>query len=242
MSSPQTPPHSATPAGVDFGRCFTFVIEDPDWVKKVLIGGLFTLASAVLIGTFFVAGYWSRVVKNVAAGAPRPLPEWDDLGGIFSDGLGIVGLYVVYFLGLGIAVGLLACPFGLIFGGLAGLSHSDAGEAIATAVSGLGFVVFYGLFALLGLLLGILFPAAAVRVVFKGDLTAGFDVGAILGFLRQNLGNYLLSVVVFILASFLAQFGVVLCCVGYFPAAFWAYLSLGYGIGQTVRANPASLG
>jgi hypothetical protein len=48
--------------------------------------------------------------------------------------------------------------------------------------------------------------------------------------------------VVFLLASFLAQFGVILCCVGVFPASFWAYLALGHALGQTVRANPASLG
>ncbi len=36
------------PSGtVDFGRCFTFVTEDPEWVTKILLGGLFTLLSAV---------------------------------------------------------------------------------------------------------------------------------------------------------------------------------------------------
>jgi hypothetical protein len=39
-----------------------------------------------------------------------------------------------------------------------------------------------------------------------------------------------------------AQFGVILCCVGVFPLMFWAYLTLGHALGQTVRANPASLG
>ena len=35
-----------TPAGsgtIDFAKCFTFAVEDPDWVKKILFGGLFTL-------------------------------------------------------------------------------------------------------------------------------------------------------------------------------------------------------
>ena len=34
------------PSGtVDFGRCFTFVTEDPEWITKILLGGLFMNAS-----------------------------------------------------------------------------------------------------------------------------------------------------------------------------------------------------
>jgi hypothetical protein len=242
MSTPQLPSQGSPAAGLDFGRCFTFVNEDPDWIKKVLIGGAFTLASIFIVGAFFVAGYCARVVKNVAAGDPRPLPEWDDLGGIFGEGLRIVGLYVLGILALGLAVGLVACPFGLIFGGLAGFRGSDTAEGLAAALGGLGIVVLYGLVAFFGLLLGLVYPAAATRVIFKGDIAAGFDFGAVFRFIKENLGNYLLSIVVFIVANFLAQFGVILCCVGFFPAAFWAYLALAHGLGQTVRANPSSLG
>ena len=72
---------------VDFGRSFSFVTEDPEWVKKILIGGAFTLACALLVGVPFVLGYFSRTLRNVAAGEPRPMPEWDDLGGLFEEGL-----------------------------------------------------------------------------------------------------------------------------------------------------------
>ena len=75
--------------GLDFGRCFSFVTEDPDWVKKVLIGGAFTLASIFLVGAFFVAGYFARLVKRVAAsraaaaarvGRPRRASSMTDCG------------------------------------------------------------------------------------------------------------------------------------------------------------------
>ena len=93
MATPVVPSDSQT---VDFGRCFGFVVKDPDWIKKVLIGGAFVLLSMVIVGLFFVAGYWVRVLRRVAAGDPLPLPEWDDLGGIFSDGLKLVGAYFAY--------------------------------------------------------------------------------------------------------------------------------------------------
>ena len=240
MSS--SPASSSRPPSLDFGRCFTFITDDPDWVKKVLIGGAFVLASFLLVGAFFVAGYWSRFVKAVAAGQPRPLPEWDDLGGIFSDGLRVVGLYFVCWIGAFAVLLLLACPIGLAAGGLASLSSSDGAREALSALGGLGVFLVYGLFILLAFGISLVFPAAATRVVLKGDLSAGFDYRAVFGFVRLNLGNYLLSLVVMILANFVAQFGAILCCVGVFPALFWAYLTLGYALGETARLNPASIG
>ncbi len=243
MSSSSLPPASPSPSSsLDFGRCFTFLTDDPDWVKKVLIGGLFALASVLLVGAFFVAGYWARFVKAVAAGHPRPLPEWDDLGGVFSDGLRVVGLYFICSFGALLLVLVLACPLGLAFGGLSSLSRSESAQEAIAALGGLGFFLLYGMFLLLSFVLSLVLPAAAARVILKEDLSAGFDFRAVFAFIRANLGNYLLSLVVFILAHFLAQFGVILCCVGLFPAVFWAYLVLGYAIGETVRLNPASIG
>ena len=63
----------------------------------------------------------------------------------------------------------------------------------------------------------------------------------ILAFMRANLGNYLISLVIYLIASFLSQFGIVLCCVGIFPAAFWGYMVLAVAIGQTVRLSPSPI-
>jgi len=241
MGSSEVPARTTSPT-LDFGRCFTFLTEDPDWVKKLLIGGAFTFASILLVGAFFVAGYLSRFMKAVAAGSARPLPEWDDLGGIFQDGLRVVGLYVLYGVGLVVAVALLACPFGLMFGGLAAFTREGAAQDALGAIGGLGILLAYGVMLVLGLLLQLVTPAALVRVVFKESLSAGFEFRAVFEFIRRNIGNYLLALVVFLLSNFLAQFGVILCCVGVFPAIFWAYLTLGYALGETVRLNPASVG
>ena len=42
---------------MDIGKAFRFVFEDHDWVTKVLIGGVMSLLSPLLIGVFFLAGY-----------------------------------------------------------------------------------------------------------------------------------------------------------------------------------------
>ncbi len=224
---------------IDFARSFQFVTDDPDWIKKVLIGGAFMLASLFIVGIFFVAGYWVRFLRRVAAGQATPLPEWDDLGGIFGDGVKIVGVYLVHMLGVVSLVAALGCAAGLLTAGVAGIAPgSDETGSAAAAIGGLGFVALYGLFLVLGLGLAVYLPSAFVRVALRDSFGEGFAWRENLAFIRQNLANYALSLVLGLLTNFIAQFGVVLCCVGVFPLAFWGYLVVGYALGETVRLSP----
>jgi hypothetical protein len=229
---------SATPAprgSVDFGRSFTFVTEDPEWVKKVLVGGAFTLACALLVGVPFVLGYFARTLRNVVQGALRPMPDWDDLGGLFSEGLRLTAVYLLYALGVVAVVAALGCvvilPFMAISGG-----GADVSEALGV-LGGLGIVFLYALVLVVSLALAVYLPAALARTALRGTVGDGFAWREVLGFIRANLGNYLLTIVIYVLASFLSQFGVLLCCVGVFPAAFWGYLVLASALGQTVRLS-----
>ncbi len=233
-----TPVPSGT---LDFGRCFSFFTEDPDWIKKVLIGGLFALLSPILIGVPFLLGYFSRTLRNVAAGAARPMPDWDDLGGLFSDGLRLTAVYLLYVLGIMVVMGVLALVLILPFIALSSAqSGSDGSEGLA-ALGGLGIVAFYGLVMLVSLAMMVYLPAALTRSAMLGTIGAGFAFGQNLSFIRLNLGNYFLSVLVYLLAGFVAQFGILLCCVGLFPAAFASYLVLAVALGQTVHLNPTSV-
>lgn len=229
---------TATPAPggtVDFGRSFTYVTEDPDWVKKVLIGGLFALLSMLLVGIPFVLGYFARTLRNVVAGAERPLPEWDDLGAFFSEGLRLAVVYLAYAIGGAIVAAIPGC---LLMAPAMLASGARHGEAAGAALATLGMFAFYGLTTLVSLALLVYIPAALVRTTLRGTVADGFDWRAVVTFIRANLSNYLISIVIYLVAGFLAQFGLVLCCVGVFPAAFWAYLVLAAALGQTVRLSP----
>jgi hypothetical protein len=231
------------PSGtIDFGRCFTFITEDPEWLTKLLVGGLFALLSAVLVGVPFVLGYWGRTVKNVAAGQARPLPAWDDLGGIFSDGLRLFGVYLVYFIGIGVAMMALSCLLMLPFIALGSAGDLDDGpEALFAALGGLGMLLFYAVVMLVSLAAMVYLPAALVRAALRDSFAEGFAWREVLGFIKANLGNYALSLVIYLVASFVSQFGILLCCIGLFPAAFWAYQVLAYALGETVRLNPSTI-
>jgi Protein of unknown function (DUF4013) len=223
---------------LDFARSFTFVTEDPDWIKKVLIGGAFTLLSALLVGIPFVLGYFARTLGNVASGVQRPLPEWDDLGGLFQDGLRVAAVYLVYVVGGMLVAAIPGCM--LMLPAMIASASSRGSEA-AAALAAVGMIAFYGLMLLFSLALVVFVPAALTQVAIRGTVSGGFAWRRAIDFIRLNVGNYLLSLVSFLVAGFVAQFGILLCCVGMFPAAFWSYLVLAAALGQTVRLNPNSV-
>lgn len=230
---------TAAPAptgSVDFGRSFTFVTEDPEWVKKILIGGVFTLACALLVGLPFVLGFFSRTLRNVVAGETRPMPDWDDLGGIFNEGLRLTAVYLLYTLAIVAALAALGCVVMLPVLALSGSGRHPSD--VLGVLGGLGIVAGYGLVMVGSLALAVYLPAALARSALRGTVADGFAWREILGFIKANLANYLISLVIYLLASFLAQFGILLCCVGIFPAAFWGYMVLAVALGQTVRLSP----
>jgi uncharacterized BrkB/YihY/UPF0761 family membrane protein len=231
MASP-TPPVAASTT-FDFGRAFTFVKEDPDAVKKILIGGVFALLTMVIVGAFFVAGYLVRLIQRAARGELLPLPDWDDFGGLFADGAKLVGAYLIYTLGLYL---ILGCPFGLLVI-IAGAGSGRHGGGGLELLAGLGMVALYGVLLLGGLIIAIYLPAAFVRLALSGEFRAAFQVSENVAFIRRNLLNYALSLVLYLIGAFIAQLGILLCCVGIFPLSFWGLCMFGWALGETARRD-----
>jgi hypothetical protein len=224
---------------IDLGRAFRFVIEDPDWIKKILIGGVFTLLSGVLVGAVFVVGYAVRLIRRVAAGDPRPLPEWDDLGGMFGLGLRGLAIYLVYVLPVAIVPMAFAVVVAMAGAGLSGAPGAgDASETLG-ALAAVGLMAVYAVTAILMLVLALYVPAALARFAVLDRVSAGFEIGENIAFIRRNLGNYAMAMLLYLLASFASQLGVLLCCVGLFPASFWAVCILCWALGEVVRRDPA---
>jgi hypothetical protein len=221
---------------IDLGRGFRFVPEDPDWIKKILVGGVFMLLAGLLIGAVFVAGYGVRLTRRSAAGDPRPLPDWDDLGGIAGDGLRALALYFAYALPVTVVPLAIMALVAVAGAGLSRSGSSDASDAFG-AVAALGFMGLYAVMAIVMLLLSLYLPAAFARFVMLERLSAGFEVAENMAFIKRNLGNYAMALLLYLLASFAAQLGILLCCVGFFPASFWAFCILCWGLGEVVRRD-----
>lgn len=222
---------------MDFGKAFTFTFDDPDWIKKVLIGGVVTL---VPIFNLAATGYSLEVTKRVINGEPRLLPEWDDLGGKFVKGLLVAVIGFVYALPILLLVCLMQGGM-MLLGGAAGSSRSG-GEAAggATAVIASCFVCLIFLYSLF---LGLVLPAAIGNYAAKDQLGAAFRFADIASLVQKNTGAYLMVLLIEIASGLAASLvGSIACGIGLIFTAFWAMLVNGHATGQAYREASAAIG
>ena len=177
-----TSPTAGGTTYVDFGRAFQFYFEDPDWVKKTLWGCLFYFLAMFLVGAPFLAGYGAEVTRRAARGEPRPLPEWENFGQFFLEGLLVIALYLLHFLAAAILPGSLGCLFAVI-GSAA--SNNDA----AAGVASLGVMVAVLLFVAVLVAVMLYFPAAYLRMVVTGRFAAGFEVRENIDLIKRGPGQ-----------------------------------------------------
>lgn len=226
---PPPPPPPSEPS-LDFLRPFTFAFDDPRWLPKILMGGLFALASVFLIGIFFIYGYMARLARNVIKGVQYPLPEWDDLGEYFTEGLKLFAVALVYGIPVILIAAIAIVPMIIINAG------ANDNEALHTFAGISASCVWCVMFPL-SIGLAVWMPAALLMVVVTGDFSAGFDFKRIWQFIRANVGNYILAFVVWLVARFAASFGLILLCVGVFFTAFWAFCVAAYAFGEVYRMS-----
>jgi hypothetical protein len=228
---PPPPPPPPTPARpqFDFVKPFAFTFEDPEWVQKILLGGVFVLASMFIVGIFFIYGYLARLVRNVVEGVRYPLPAWDDLGEYFTEGARLFGVILVYILPVALVAMTAIVPVMIMEASGSEAAH-DAGGLIVTCLWCLIFPV--------SLALALWMPAALLRVAIERRFSAGFEFAPIWDFIRGNAGNYILAIVVRMIAGFVAQFGIALLCIGIIFTGFWAMVVGAYGFAQAYRLAP----
>jgi hypothetical protein len=220
------PPPAPNPNQLDFAKPFTYVFDDPRWMQKILIGGLFYLAGFFIIGWFFILGYLSRVARNVISDQPTPLPEWDDLGGFFSEGARLIGVVLIYVAPVVAVVIMLMVP-SIAMSSI----DNDAAQFFGNSLAG----CLWCLFVPVSLAMMIFMPASLLFAAVEQRTGAGFDFPRIWAFIRNNIGNYLLAVVVYLVARFLGGFGIFLLCVGVVFTAFWAMLITTHAFSQVYR-------
>lgn len=214
---------------MEFGKAFSFVFEDSDWPRKVLIAALILLIP--IIGELVVLGWALNISKNVMEGNPKPLPDVD-----FGADLarGFMGFVIGFVYALPIT--LMAIFLAIVDAILANSANSNAALTAITVV--------YSCFGLVSLVYGIavwlIIPAAYTNYLAKGNLGAALHLGEVFGMVRSNIGAYFIVLLGGIVAGFIASLGVIACVIGVLATSAYSYAILGHLFGQSyLEANKA---
>jgi hypothetical protein len=216
---------------MEIGKSFSYVFDDKDWVKKVLIGGVLNIIPIV---NFIPAGYGLRTLKNVADRKDKPLPEWDDFGGDFVKGLLVVLAALIYTIPI-FVIQLISVAISFVLGN--GGNSSDASGAASVCLLGISCLA-----TLWGIVEGVVLPAAMIKFGTTGQFGSFFRFGEIFALIRDNLGNYIVAILLTVGAAIVASVvGGILCGIGIFFTEFWATLVAMHLFGQLAQgAAPAA--
>ena len=134
-----------------------------DALVTVLIGGVLTMLSVLLIPVIFVFGYFLRVLEHTVEGDDQP-PVFDDWANLGVQGLLAFVVTTVYYLIPVLAFALL--------GGIGAITGSSdaaaAGLVVAALVSGVLFIA-----------LTYIYPAALTNFARTGSVGKAFAFGEI---------------------------------------------------------------
>ena len=174
---------------MDVGKSFSFVTKDPQWVQKVLIGGVIGILSILIVPAFVLLGYSLQIVRNVMAGEENPLPEWQDFGAYLMDGLKAFVVVLIYFVP-GIVLNMLS------------------------PVDGIG--PLFGLLAFVyNLAIQIALPAAiGLYLASGGDIGASLKFQEVIATVQANLSDFLVVWLLGIVASIIGGLGIIACGIG----------------------------
>jgi len=194
---------------MDIGKSLTYVFEDDRWVVKLLIGTGLVILSFLIIPIFFVQGYMVKIVRNMLDGLEKPLPEWEDWGKLFMDGLYLTIAGLVYSAPIWL---LMICGTAVFLP--AGLTEGDLSSTMAAA-GGISFMLIACLAMILGILIALLYPAITVQYAHEDNLGACFRFSEIIAMTRENLGDVIIALLV------LLGVGLVLGLLGVIPLIGW---------------------
>ena len=110
--------------GVDIARAFKAPFEDPEWVKKTLLGWVWFMLIVTIPAVY---GAVIEYVGSVARGDER-LPEWNDFGGKWVKGFLAGVAAFIYFLPVVVIGALLVVPVAISAQTDANGTHWPAGR------------------------------------------------------------------------------------------------------------------
>ncbi len=213
---------------MDISRAFSYQFEDVQWPNKLGLGAIISL---VPILNFAVVGYEVGILRNVAAGTHEPLPQWDDFGGKWRDGLILTLAGLVYaipvLLVLGVVLAVLAAS--------GALSQSSNAQGITRPLVASNVVMlacFVTVLLTYSLVLSLIRPIILVLFSKEGTFASCFQLGEGMRVINRQPGLYLTAWGAVILAGLAIGLimGFANAVLAWIPCIGWVVsLLLGFG-------------
>jgi hypothetical protein len=209
---------------MDFGKAFSFVFEDEDWLKKIAVGGLFSLIP--VIGIFVVLGWGVEITKRVINGDPEVLPDWSDFGGYLTRGFMVFLVAFIYLLPVILLQACSSLPY----------LYEAADETLLTIFT-IVTVCFGCLTTIYSIGAYLLLPAAIARYAATGEVSAAFKLGEVFKMVKNNIGTYAMVLLGGIVASLVASLGVIACGIGVLFTSVYSFAINGHLWGQAYNVS-----
>ncbi len=210
---------------MDFGLAFSFPFKDEKWIEKIVIAAVISIIP--IIGWFALLGWAIEIGRRVINGDEEVLADWSDFGGLLTLGFKAWLAALVF----SIPLIIVWIPVG-IFTGLVGSSDGDAVGAIISFVS---FCMICLTFTYsIALLFAI--PASYGRLAASdGDLGDSLNLREIWIMISSAPSAYLIVLLGYIVAGFIASLGTILCFVGVFLTTAYSLAVEGHLLGQAYK-------
>jgi hypothetical protein len=175
----------------------TYLRNSDELAKTILIGGVLSILSILLIPAFIVSGYLVRVLRSAIAGEAAA-PAFGEWGELFVDGLKAFVIAFVY--------GLVPAVVGFVLVGGSVIATFSTESGSAGLIGGVGLLFGLAVSVVLGLAAWYLIPAATANFATTGRLSAGFDIGALRPVVtsKRYATGWLLALGVVVLAGIVA--------------------------------------
>ncbi len=203
-----------------FAEAFTFVFQDKDWFKKLIIPGLIGVLIPI-IGQMVLLGWSLRITLNVIRNVQNPLPDMD-FGGDLGRGFKAMVAALVY----SIPMLIFYVPI-IITSALTANGDDSAMVVVALASTCFGLLMM-----LYGIAMTFVLPAAYARVAVEDSIGAGLSFGNVFALVKKAPMAYLLVLVGSLAASFISSLGSIACGVGILLTVPYSVAMLGHLYGQ----------
>jgi len=186
------------------GNAFSLPFRSPNWLGTFALMGLIGIIP--ILGQMALLGWTLALLDNYRRGAVDLPPA-----GFQYIGRGVNLFLVILVYGLIIAV-IFGVPLVLLFAGSL-LAANSTTSSYPSAVAGSGFSAYVGIIQLLGLVLYLFYPAVIVATE-RGGIAAGLNPANVLKVASAKWSNTLIAGLLIYVGFFLAQLGIIACCIG----------------------------